>query len=299
MPKNANFLGITLMVVSMAGFAAEDAIIKHLLEALPLSQVMILIGLPGTAILAILTLRSGTRFIWADIKHPLILLRTSGDFFGSLFFVVSLALVPLSLLSTIIQINPLLVTLGAAIFLGEKVGVHRWTAIIIGLIGVMIVIRPGGAAFVPAALLTLAGVILMAMRDVVTRRCPKNVPSFVLATLGFATAVPVGMIFALNGDPWVWPTPFQGTLFIGGAFIGAIAFLCIVQAMRVGEVSAVTPFRYSRLIFGTILGLTFFGESLDSVTLLGGAIIVLAGLYALWRERLRGQNNTDQVSANN
>ncbi|MEO0357379.1 MAG: DMT family transporter [Pseudomonadota bacterium] len=148
----------------------------------------------------------------------------------------------------------------------------------------MIILRPGAANFDPAYLLTVLGVIGLSVRDVATRRVPKNISTLVMASIGFGAVIPAGLILMAFGQTWASVDGQQTWLFGAAIIIGVIAYLCIITATRIGEISAVTPFRYSRLIFGALVGIFAFGETLDTWTLVGAAIIVASGLYAFWRE---------------
>ncbi len=279
-----NVIGILLMIGAMAAFAVEDGLIKYLAGSIATGQILILIGLGGTSVFAIWALAAGHRFQRAQVFHPAVIVRTLAELIGTCGFVASLALADISVISAIVQVNPLLVTLGAALFLGETVGPRRWAAIAIGMIGVLIILRPGAADFNPAYLLTVLGVIGLSVRDVATRRVPKDISTLVMAAIGFGAVVPAGLILMSFGQSWVSVSPSEGGLFAVAVVIGVIAYLCIITATRIGEISAVTPFRYSRLIFGALVGVIAFGESLDRWTLIGAGIIVASGLYAFWRE---------------
>ena len=279
-----NLLGIGFIVIAMAGFAVEDAIIKFLTSRLSPGQIMVMIGLGGT--LGFYTLaRYNSQSLTPEIAfNPWVIGRTLSELFGTAFFVLSLAMVPITTISAIIQVSPLLVTLGAAVLLREKVGVRRWSAIMIGLLGVAIILRPWSAEFDAAALLALLGVIGLSARDVATRPIPNKTPSLVLAILGFGATIPAGLILMVFDPRLFVPTSQETLLIIASIFIGVGAYYCIVTAMRLGDVSAVVPFRYSRLVFGVAIGVWYFGETLDKWTLIGSAVVVCSGLYALWRE---------------
>ncbi len=283
--RKGNLTGIALMVSAMAFFAVEDAIIKYLSTDLPVGVILIFLGIGGTAVFLALIKINNDRFERRIVLHPAVLTRVAAELFGTIFFVTSLSLIPITLVSAIIQVNPLLVTLGAALFLGEAVGLRRWTAIIIGLIGVLVIIRPGGVAFEPAALFTVLGVVGLSIRDIATRRCPEDASTFVLAAMGFAAVIPAGVLLIVLDGNWISPNPVHILFLLGGVVIGVCGYYTITAAMRVGEVGAVTPFRYSRLIFGVALGLIFFGETLDLWTVVGTLIVVFSGLYVLWREQ--------------
>ena len=279
-----NLLGIGFIVIAMAGFAVEDAIIKFLTSRLSPGQIMVMIGLGGT--LGFYTLaRYNSQSLTPEIAfNPWVIGRTLSELVGTAFFVLSLSMVPITTISAIIQVSPLLVTLGAAVLLREKVGVRRWSAIMIGLLGVAIILRPWSTEFDAAALFALLGVIGLSARDVATRPIPKKTPSLVLAILGFGATIPAGLILMAFDTRLFVPTLQETLLIIASIFIGVGAYYCLVTSMRLGDVSAVVPFRYSRLVFGAAIGVWYFGETLDKWTLIGSAVVVCSGLYALWRE---------------
>ena len=279
-----NLLGIGFIVIAMAGFAAEDAIIKFLTSRLAPGQIMVMIGLGGTFGFYILAHYNGQKLTPEIASNRWVIGRTLSELFGTAFFVLSLAMVPIITISAIIQVSPLLVTLGAAVLLREKVGVRRWSAIMMGLLGVAIILRPWSAEFEATALLALLGVIGLSARDVATRPISKKTPSLVLAILGFGATIPAGLILIALDPRLLIPTSQETFLIVASIFIGVGAYYCLVTAMRLGDVSAVVPFRYSRLVFGVAIGVWYFGEAIDRWTIIGSIMVVCSGLYALWRE---------------
>ena len=279
-----NILGIGLIVIAMAGFAVEDAIIKQLTSRLSPGQIMVMIGLGGTLGFYILARYNGQKLTQEIAFNRWVVGRTLSELVGTGFFVLSLAMVPITTISAIIQVSPLLVTLGAAVLLREKVGVRRWSAIMIGLLGVVIILRPWSAEFDAAALLAVLGVVGLSARDLATRPIPNKTPSLVLAILGFGATIPAGLILMVFDTRLFVPTSQESLLIGASIFIGVGAYYCIVTAMRLGDVSAVVPFRYSRLVFGVAIGAWYFDETLDFWTVIGSAVVVSSGLYALWRE---------------
>lgn len=279
-----NILGIGFIVIAMAGFAVEDAIIKQLTSRLSPGQIMVMIGLGGTLGFYILARYNGQKLTQEIAFNRWVVGRTLSELVGTGFFVLSLAMVPITTISAIIQVSPLLVTLGAAVLLREKVGVRRWSAIMIGLLGVVIILRPWSAEFDAAALLAVLGVVGLSARDLATRPIPNKTPSLVLAILGFGATIPAGLILMVFDTRLFVPTSQESLLIGASIFIGVGAYYCIVTAMRLGDVSAVVPFRYSRLVFGVAIGAWYFNETLDFWTVIGSAVVVSSGLYALWRE---------------
>ena len=279
-----NILGIGFIVIAMAGFAVEDAIIKQLTSRLSPGQIMVMIGLGGTLGFYILARYNGQKLTQEIAFNRWVVGRTLSELVGTGFFVLSLAMVPITTISAIIQVSPLLVTLGAAVLLREKVGVRRWSAIMIGLLGVVIILRPWSAEFDAAALLAVLGVVGLSARDLATRPIPNKTPSLVLAILGFGATIPAGLILMVFDTRLFVPTSQESLLIGASIFIGVGAYYCIVTAMRLGDVLAVVPFRYSRLVFGVAIGAWYFNETLDFWTVIGSAVVVSSGLYALWRE---------------
>ena len=282
--KRENLLGIGFITLAMAAFAVEDSLIKLLSTRLSSGQILLMIGLGGTLGFFIWSRHKGEGLTAEIMRNPWVIGRTLSELVGTAFFVLSLALVPITTVSAIIQVSPLLVTLGAAVMLREKVGIRRWSAILVGLLGVAVILRPWSATFEASALLALMGVIGLSARDVATRRIAKSTPSLALATLGFGATIPAGLILLIFDPRLVVPTPTDSLLIVVSILIAIGGYYCIIAAMRIGEVSAVVPFRYSRLVFGVAIGVWYFGEVLDHWTLIGSAIVVLSGLYALWRE---------------
>jgi drug/metabolite transporter (DMT)-like permease len=280
-----NLRGSALMVLAMAGFALEDMFIKRLAGTLPIGQILIFLGTGGAVIFALGALSRGHRLVSRDLLSKPVMLRNLGELIGTLGFVTAIALTPLASATAILQATPLAVTLGAALFLGEDVGWRRWSAILVGFCGVLMVIRPGLEGFEPASLFAVQAVIGLALRDLATHAVPRTVTSFQLSSYGFATLVPAGaVILWVTGDP-VSPSPANWRDIAFALLIGVAAYYAIVAAMRVGEVSFVTPFRYTRLIFALTIAVLIFDEAPDTFTLLGAAVIIASGLYTLIRER--------------
>lgn len=283
-----NLRGSVLMVLAMAGFALEDMFIKRLAEAMPVGQIIALVGSGGAVIFAAICVGQGRRLWSRDLLARPVILRNLGEMAGTMCFVTAIALTPLSQASAIIQAMPLAVTLGAALFLGAPVGWRRWSAILVGFAGVLMVVRPGLAGFAPASLFAVGAVIALAARDLATRAVPPAISSMQLSAYAFATLVPTGaFLLALSGGPVAVGANALRDLAL--ALTCAVsAYYAIVAAMRVGEVAVVTPFRYTRLVFALIIGVAVFGERPDIWTLTGAAVIVASGLYTIMREARAG-----------
>lgn len=276
------------MVAAMAGFAVEDVLIKQMAMRLPIGQVLALVGAGAGLIFGLIAARQGAPLLSRMLLYRPVMLRNLAEAGGSASFVAALTLTSLSGATAIQQATPLAVTLGAALFLGEKVRWRRWTAIAIGLAGVLLIIRPGMADFDPASLLAVLAVLLLAARDLASRATPPQVSSVQLAAWGMLSLVPAGLLMLLLSGRAPAPVSAADLVrLLAVFFIGAAAYYAMVLATRIGELSAVMPFRYSRLVFALVLAYGFFGERPDGPMLLGAGLIVGTGLYTLWRTAQR------------
>jgi len=281
-----NLRGAALMTLAMLGFAAEDMFIKLMAGALPTWQIIAALGFGGSVVFGALTVLRGQRLFTRAYLSRAVALRNLGELIGTVGFVTAIALTPISSASAVLQATPLAVTLGAALFLGEPVGWRRWSAILAGFAGVLLVIRPGLDGFDINSLFAVQGVVGLAIRDLSTRRVDRGVSSFQLSFLAFLPLIPAaGVLSLVSPRAPVVPDGYLWSMMAGAVLLGALSYYAIVGAMRVGEVSFVTPFRYSRMLFALVVGFFVFSERPDALTLAGAAIIVGSGIYTLLRER--------------
>jgi len=281
--------GITLMVLSMAGFAVEDTFVKLASAMLPVGEILAILGFGGALFFAAIARAQGRPGLLSrGFGAKAVVARNLGEVAGTGGYVLGITMAELTTSTAVFQALPLAVTLGAALFLGERIGWRRVSAITLGFVGVLIVIRPGSATFEPALLWTVVGVAGLALRDLATRRTPAEVDTIQLAGWGMATTCVLGLgMLAITGGA-VWPPP-QMMLWLAGAMVaGFVSYLALTEATRVAEAGVTTPFRYSRLVFALVPGWFVFGERPDLWTWAGAALIVASGLYALARERRRG-----------
>lgn len=280
-----NVRGALFMSVSMAGFALNDALIKLISAELDLFQIIFLRGVFASALMGLLVLQRGGLFYLPSRRDAGIMaVRASAEVGGTLCFLTALFNMPIANATAILQALPLAVTLAAALFLGEKVGWRRYTAISFGFTGVLIIVRPGGEGFNAYALWAVAAVGFIVLRDLTTRRLSPGVPSAYVALSSSVAITAVGGLLSLTVP---WP-PVSGSalaLLAGAAGFLFFGYLFAVMTMRVGEVSFVSPFRYSVLIWAIILGLLLFGEVPDGWTLFGSLVVVGMGIYTFYRER--------------
>lgn len=276
------------MIAAMAAFALEDALIKQAASAMPVGQIMLIIGLFGLTAFSLQSLGMGDSPLPRTLLTPVMAVRSGFEIFGRVFFALAISLTPLTSASAILQATPLIVVAGAALIFGESVGARRWALIGLGLLGVMLIIRPLPADFTPLSLLAVGGMIGFAGRDLATRAAKPNLTNAQLGSAGFLMLTLAGLIVtAALPSPSIMPNLSQMPALMGvltaAALFATLGYGALTVAMRTGDVAAVTPFRYTRLIFALIIGMIFFAERPDALTLTGAALIVACGIALMRR----------------
>lgn len=281
-----NMRGAFLMMGSMAAFTINDALMKKLGASIPLFQLITMRGVL-TCVFIYALARSLGQVDWRIPKGDrlLVAIRCAAEVATTYFFLQALMNIPLANVTAVLQALPLTVTLGAALFFGEQVGWRRFLAIGIGFGGMLLIVRPGPDGFDVFSLYALAAMLLVTLRDLITRKMSAAVPSMTV-TLFTAASVTVSAALASTTEVWVSPSWPLAAMIAAAAVCVLLGYLCSVMVMRVGEVSFVAPFRYTSLIWALLLGWVLFGDWPDPVTLLGASIVVATGLFTLFRERL-------------
>jgi drug/metabolite transporter (DMT)-like permease len=291
-----NARGALFMTAGMAAFVLNDALMKLVSAELPLFQAILLRGILTTLTFAVIAWKLGAlRMPELNGDRGLIAVRVLAECGATFFFLTALFNMPLATLTAILQAAPLTITLAAALFLREPVGWRRLLAIVVGFVGVLLIVRPGPEGIDLYAVYALVAVAFVTVRDLVTRRMPHTVPSMLVA---LATAGGVTVFAALGAltEEWVHPAG-SSWLFLSFAVVFVLAgYLLSIVAMRVGELSVVSSFRYTGLVWALVLGLLVFGDWPDGPTMLGAALIVGSGLFTLYREH-RLQRNLARAQA--
>ncbi|GHH03824.1 DMT family transporter [Pseudodonghicola xiamenensis] len=277
--------GALLMMGSMVAFTVNDTCIKATHGMMPLLQVLTLRGAVSTLLLYLLALYLGA-FRLRMNRHDagLIGLRCLAEIVAAYFYLTALMNMPLANVTAVLQMLPLTMTLGAALVFGEYVGWRRLLAIGIGFVGMLLIVRPGPEGFSPDAGYALASVGCVTLRDLATRRMSPGVSSMTVTVLSALSVFVAAGLAAI----WVDWAPMDRTslALIGGSGVFVmLGYLLSVMVMRVGEVSFVSPFRYTGLLWALLLGWLVFGDWPQPLTLLGAAIIAAAGLFTLYRSR--------------
>ena len=281
----SNSTGILAMLAAMAAFVANDTCVKLIGKSLPLGELIVLRNLTSTIYILVFALAFSGMTLPAKPQTRLLWLRMAAELFSTLFFLSGLVSLPIADATAISQFTPLALTAAAAIFLKEPIGWRRWLAAISGLAGVLLVIRPGTAAFSPAALLILASVAFIVLRDLTTRAISNDVPTLTLTAMSASISVFAGVAL-MPFETWIVPSSEQVLLLMAAAFFLTLAYALIVIALRSGDVAVVSPFRYAVIVFAILSGWLIWGDLPDSMQLAGIAILTLAGIYTFHRESL-------------
>ncbi len=273
------------MMLSMAAFTFNDACMKALSDELPLFQAVFLRGLATSVFITIAAAATGAlRFSFPRRDWILVGVRALAEVAAAYFFISALFNMPIANATAILQALPLTVTLAGAVFLGEAVGWRRLSAILIGLCGVLMVIQPGAAGFNSYSIYAVLAVLAVTVRDLSARKVSRAVPSITVALIA-AVAVTVAAGLASISIDWVRPSTLGWAQLAGSSIFIIVAYVFSVMTMRIGDIAAVTPFRYTSLLWALVLGFFIFGEWPDRFTMLGAAIIVGTGIFTLLRER--------------
>ena len=285
-----NTTGILFMLAAMASFSCGDSLMKLSAVAIPTGELIWLRAmLMGLAALTYAQFSGALRDLWKLFARSMVL-RAIGDVGGAIAFQSALARMAFADLVAINQINPLMVTAASAVFLGERVGWRRWTAAGVGLLGVLLIIRPGTSAFSWWSILAIVSVLFATLRDVSTKTIDRAVPA-VLIMVFSSSAVALGGLTLAFFEDWIWPEDWVLLQVVGASAFSLTGHICIITAIRKGELSAVAPFRYSILIWALLLGLVIWGHLPDLPTLLGMAIVAGAGIYTFRREMIVRRTN--------
>ncbi len=273
------------MVLAMGSFVVNDSCVKVVGQTLPVGEI---IGLRGTVSVVLIALIAAWHGVIGEVlqmaSRPVII-RASLDLISTIAFIVALMHMEIANLTAILQAVPLAVALLSAVFLGEKVGVRRSTAIAVGFIGVLFIVRPTPSDFTFYDGLALLIVFGVAVRDLVTKLIPAKVPTLIVALANALFVTIGGFVFGVF-EGFVWPEFWQIAALCAAAVFLACGYMFMVATLRLGELSATAPFRYSIMLFAIFSGVAVFGEFPDGLAIIGMVLIVAAGLYAAHRELL-------------
>lgn len=291
-----NMRGALFMVIAMAGFSCNDAMIKLLALDLDLYQAIFLRGMVVTTAFAALAAATGGLRRRIGVRDRRALTgRTIGEILGAFCFLTALTQLPMANATAILQSMPLAITLAAAWMLNEPVGWRRYAAIAVGFFGVLVIVRPGSEGFNAYALLALIAVGLFSLRDLSTRLISPDVPTFLAAGITSAfTTLAAGIVSIFTG--WHAVAPEHLLILVIGSACLMIGYSFSIIAMRTGDVAVISPFRYTLLIWAMLLGWAVYGDIPDVWMVIGALIVVASGIYTFNRERRAARNLTARTA---
>ena len=273
-----------LMVIAMGCLTLTDMLIKIVSQTLPTGQVMIFYGVGALVVFWGLLRIKGESIQLSPLTNPAVIWRNVGDLIAMNSMFLALVYVPLSTIGAVIQAVPLMVTAAAALFLGEKVGLKRVSAIFIGFLGTVLIIQPGAATFDISATLVLIAAVGMALRDIATKLVCENFSTLLLSFYScFLFIFSGSILLIIKGVPSV-PEPSSVAILAAMIAAGCLGFFFMTEAVRLGDISVVIPFRYTRLLFSMAAGILILGEQVNAMMLFGSALTILSGLYIWHRE---------------
>jgi drug/metabolite transporter (DMT)-like permease len=305
-PRN-NMFGVLSAIAAAVFFSINDVSIKFLSGDYALHQVVLIRSLIGTVFLLAIIIPLEGGFKTLRTRHlGMHLIRGLFVVFANTTFFLGLAVLPLADAVAIFFVSPLIITVFSVIFLREYVGPHRWFAVVIGLIGVIVMMRPGSGGFQLAVLFPVAAAFGYASLHMLTRKLggteSAGTMTFYIQVMFIAVSLGMGLVagdgqFAGQGDPslefllrgWTWPPLSDLPLFVLIGIGSALGGYFISQAYRLAEAGLAAPFEYISMPLAIFWGVVVFGEWPDRIAWIGISLIVFGGLYTVWREARHGR----------
>ena len=279
---SANLIGIALIVAATLVMILQHSLVKAL--AAEMSILEIVFFRTATAVLFFLPwmLRSGLA-IFRTERIGLHILRATFQTFSAFGFFLGLAIVPLATVTALHFMTPIFAVLIGIFILGERVSVRRWSAILAGFVGTMLILRPGVSTVGYGELLVLGSAVAWACAIIVIKVLSRTDTSVTITAYMYVLMTPATLIAA--SFDWTWPTLEQYGWLVAIGLTGALGHVLTAEALKRGDTHVVTPFDFFRLIWATLIGILLFGESVDNFVWIGGTIVIASVSYIAWRER--------------
>ncbi len=282
-----NSRGIFALTGSMAAYAVSDVATKLVAQTHPFGQTLAVRGAFTILVVAIVLLLFG---YWRDVPRALngtVLLRALLDALSAALYIAALINMPIANAAALNMVHPLILVALSVIFLAEVVGSRRWSAVVVGFIGVLFIVKPTPEAFNIFALAGLGAPLFGALRELVTRRLDPTLPSMTITFISVIVLTLLACSYGLT-EQWRPITARElGYLAFAACFFSLATYLVVYAFRTAAEVSAVAPFRYTFLIWAGLAGYVSFNELPDAWAIAGALLIVASGLYALHRETVR------------
>ncbi len=282
-PKNDPFMGGLYMSLAMASFIVNDTLVKVVGQTVPTGQLLFVRGIMTIIIIG------GIALVWGQARDMKLMftspvvMRAVTDLITTLLFITALLNLPLANANSILQAVPFTVIVLAWIFLGERVGWRRMSAVTVGFIGVLLIVKPGFSGFNAYSLFAVGAMFSVAARDILTRRIPTSTPSMVIALSNAMIVTAGGLVYAsIEG---FGPLDAQQLLLMfASAIMLSSAYIFMVLTVRTADVASTAPFRYTVSLWAVLAGYLVFGDIPDPFAFAGIGLIVMSGVYALRRE---------------
>jgi len=284
-PPDRPLLGIGLMLASVALLPIMDGFAKAMADTFTIVQLVWARFLFQSLLIAPLALATSPRAMLRPSRLPLQVARGLGILIGTSLFFGAIRSMPIADALALLFIAPLIVTALSPLVLGEAVGVRRWSAVLVGFAGALVVLRPGLTVLQPGALLALGAGASFAGYVLLTRRLSHAAPP--LVTLAITSLVGLVATSAVLPAVWVTPTLPQLAAMLAMGTIGAGGHYLMIRAYEQAPAALLAPFGYGEIVTATIVGYYWFGDFPDGPTWLGIAILVASGVYISLRERVR------------
>lgn len=287
--ETRNGPAILYMAIAMTAFGVADTLIRVAMTwtgggASP-GQTIFMLGLVGLIVTSLMLWREGDGLPRKTVLDRRVQWRTMIEFAGMAAMITALSMIEVSTVAAIVQFQPILVALGAALFLGERVGPLRMIAIAIGFVGVLIIIRPGSGSVGPEVAILGITVVALAGRDLLTRAIGRDHSIAAMSVLVMIGMLPLGLLLDAGLGQWGTLSPHVlGILVLAGSF-GMTGYYFVTLASRIGEASAISPFRYLRLPAAFTAAAILLGERPDLATWIGSALVIAPGIFIWLRER--------------
>jgi len=279
--------GIGLVLAAMFIFAGMDGLSKALAERYHVFQISLARYLFTVLFLLPAVFAAGTGAVFRTGRAGLLVLRGLCMLGSALFFIAALGRMPIADATAISFLSPAIVTALSIPLLREQVGWRRWVAIAVGFAGVLVIVRPGTAAFDPAALLPIGSAACWALGLVLTRMLHGSDGTLTMVIYMALTGLVVSLF--LGVPVWIWPDATGWLLMAGMGMCSASAQVLLARAHAMASASLLAPFSYSQMIWASLIGYFAFGHLPDAPTWVGASVIIASGLYILHRERVRAR----------
>lgn len=271
-------IGATMM------FSLADMQMKLAASVLPTTETMFYRSFVATLVVATVAAINGHFRNWQSALSRAMALRAGSDAGASLLFQSALARMPFADIMAVLQLQTLSLTAGSALFLGETVGWRRWSAIAVGLVGGLLIIKPGTSAFNWWAIAAIGCVLFATAREIATRKISPLAPVPVIMVISSGVVTLASLAGAVI-QPWSMPDRMELLMMIGAGFFSAAGQFCMISSVRAAPLSVVSPFRYASMIWALLIGYGIWRQIPDRASFIGIAAIAAAGLFTFYRER--------------